>query len=304
MTRVVSYNILLGGTRREKELAAIIQSVQPDIVGLVEATNPQIVEELASQLGMQFCLSGCSRSLRDWNIAVLSKLPIIQSRVHTHPGIFTRRHLLEVELEETNGKHLTVFVTHLTASFFRGMKSVHKRRREVEEILNIMAPRQDTPHLVMGDFNSKTHGEDFQGSALLRYFRSQRTSQHSWPKRNGSQSFVRSIFTRILRLAIYTPALIPLADRLSRVYAQGGIDLLIKAGYIDCFRQMHPDDQGFTFHTARPVGRIDYIFASPELASRLIESKVITEGGGISSTLASDHFPVYAEFVTDAAPGQ
>jgi endonuclease/exonuclease/phosphatase family metal-dependent hydrolase len=304
MTRVLSYNILLGGTRREKELATIIQSAQPDIVGLVEATNPHVVEELANQLGMQFSLSGRSRGLRDWNIAVLSKLPIIETRVHTHPGIFTRRHLLEVELEETNGEHLTVFVTHLTANFFRGMKSVRKRRREVEEILRIMAPRQGTPHLVMGDFNSKTHGEDFEGSALLRYFRSQRTSQHSWPTRNSSKSFIRYIFTRILRLAIYTPALIPLADRLSRIYAQGGIDLLTKAGYVDCFRQIHPDNKGFTFHTAKPVGRIDYIFASPELASRLTDSKVITEGGGISGSLASDHFPVYAEFVTNAAHGQ
>src|SRR5690348_1049598 len=128
MTRVLSYNILLGGTRREKELATIIQSVQPDIVGLVEATNSHVVEELANQLGMQCSLSGRSRGLRDWNIAVLSKLPIIETKVHTHPGIFTRRHLLEVELEETNGEHLTVFVTHLTASFFRGMKSVRKRR--------------------------------------------------------------------------------------------------------------------------------------------------------------------------------
>src|SRR6185437_14357139 len=116
------------------------------------------------------------------------------SKVHTHPGIFTRRHLLEVELEEASGEHLTVFVTHLTANFFRGMKSVHKRRREVEEILRIMAPRQGTPHLVMGDFNSKTHGEDFQGSALLRYFRSQRTAQNVWPMRNGRKGIMRYVF--------------------------------------------------------------------------------------------------------------
>jgi exonuclease III len=178
------------------------------------------------------------------------------------------------------------------------MKSVQKRRREVEEILRIMAPRQGTPHLVMGDFNSKAHGEDFQGSALLRYFRSQRTAQNVWPIRSGSKGIMRYAFTRILRLAIYSPVLIPLADRLSRVYAHGGIDLLIKAGYIDCFRQMNPQEPGFTFHAAKPVGRIDYIFASPELAARLTDSKVITEGGGISGALASDHFPVYAEFVT------
>jgi endonuclease/exonuclease/phosphatase family metal-dependent hydrolase len=303
MIRVLSYNILLGGTRREKELTTIIQSVQPDIVGLVEATNPHVVEELASRLGMQFCLSGQSRGSRDWNIAVLSKLTITQTRVHTRPGIFTRRHLLEIELEETNGEHLTVFVTHLTASFFRGMKSVRKRRREVEEILYIMAPHQGTPHLVMGDFNSKAHGEDFKGSALLRYFRGQHAPHGLRPKLSDGMDFIHYTIRRILRLGIYSPFLIPLADRLSRVYAQGGIDLLLKAGYVDCFRQMHPHDQGFTFHTSKPVGRIDYIFASPELASRLTNSKVITEGGGISGTLASDHFPVYAEFTTLAAPG-
>jgi endonuclease/exonuclease/phosphatase family metal-dependent hydrolase len=301
---VLAYNILLGGTQREKELASIIQSIQPDIVGLVEATNPHVVEELAGQLGMQFYLSGRSRGLRDWNIAVLSKLPIIQTRVHTAPAIFTRRHLLEVELEETNGEHLTVFVTHLTASFFRGMKSVRKRRCEVEEILRIMAPHQGTPHLVMGDFNSKAPGEDFKGSALLRYFRSQRAPHSLRPKQSDGKNWIRYTLRRILRLGIYSPFLIPLADRLSRLYAQGGIDLLLKAGYVDCFRQMNPDDPGFTFHTAKPVGRIDYIFASPELALRLTNSKVIIEGDGVSGTLASDHFPVYAEFVTNAKSGQ
>jgi endonuclease/exonuclease/phosphatase family metal-dependent hydrolase len=304
MVSVLSYNILLGGTRREKELAAMIQSIQPDIVGLVEATNPHVVEELANQLGMQFCLSGCAQGPRDWNIAVLSKLAIIQTRVHTRPGIFTRKHLLEVELEETNGERLTVFVTHLTANFFRGMKSVRKRRREVEEILHIMAPCQDTPHLIMGDFNSKANGEEFKGSALLRYFRSQRTIHGLHLQPGGSTKLSRYIFRRILWLAIYSPFLIPLADCLSRIYAQGGIDLLIKAGYSDCFRQIHPYDQGFTFHTAKPVGRIDYIFASPKLASRLIDCKVITEGNGIRGNLASDHFPVYAEFITPNATDQ
>ncbi len=47
MTTIVSYNILAGGynvrnnsTRRTEQLAAIIRSAQPDIVGLVEATHP------------------------------------------------------------------------------------------------------------------------------------------------------------------------------------------------------------------------------------------------------------------------
>ena len=291
MTRVLSYNILLGGTCREEQLAAIIHSAEADIIGLVEATNPHVIEELAHRLSMQFCFSGRSRSMRDWNIAVLSKLPILQTRVHTRPGIFTRRHVLEVEVEEANGERLTVFVAHLTSSFYNGMRSVRKR------ILHIMSVQQGRPHLVMGDFNSKTHGEEFKGSALIRFYRSQRDPRTPRPTLSDGVEFIRYTIRRILRLGIYSPFLIPLADRLSRVYAQGGTDLLDKAGYVDCFRQTHANDPGFTFHSSMPVGRIDYIFASPELASRLTDSNVITESEGVSTALASDHLPVYAEFI-------
>jgi endonuclease/exonuclease/phosphatase family metal-dependent hydrolase len=68
---IVSYNILAGGynlrengARRVHQLLKIIHSIQPDVVGLVEATNPQImqkplvVEELAEQLGMRFIMGG------------------------------------------------------------------------------------------------------------------------------------------------------------------------------------------------------------------------------------------------------
>lgn len=297
MTRVLSYNILLGGTRRIAELAAIIQTAKPDIVGLAEATNPHVVEELAQRLGMQFCLSGRSRHTRDWNLCVLSRLPIVHTKVHTHPGVFTRKHLLEVGIEEEGGTRLTVFVTHLTSNFFRGVKSVQKRRREVEAILEIASAYHGEPHVIMGDFNSISPGEDFQGSALLRYFRSQRGSSVPHPEITDGIEYFRYLLKRVLRLGIYSPFLIPMADRVSQVYALGGIDLMERAGYIDTFRQLHAEEAGFTFHSAKPVGRIDYIFASPELASRLVESGVITEGEGVRSSQASDHCPIFAEFI-------
>ena len=39
MTRILSYNILYGGTSRVSELTKMIGSVQPDVVGLVEASG-------------------------------------------------------------------------------------------------------------------------------------------------------------------------------------------------------------------------------------------------------------------------
>ncbi len=77
---------------------------------------------------------------------------------------------------------------------------------------------------------------------------------------------------------------------------RGSIDLLLKAGYTDSFRYTNPRASGFTCPAGAPAGRIDYIFASPEMTRRLTCCKVITGGNGIAGEKASDHYPVLAEF--------
>ena len=77
---------------------------------------------------------------------------------------------------------------------------------------------------------------------------------------------------------------------------RGGIDLLLRAGYVDCFRQANPDDLGFTCPAINPSGRIDFIFASPELAPRLSKSAVISSVAGIQVHEASDHLAIHADF--------
>src|SRR5260370_40818072 len=90
MTRIISYNILAGGydlrakgTRRTHQLTKIISSVQPDIVGLVEAVNPRVtekpkvLEEIAETLGMQLIGSrGFGQRRWDYSVALLTRLPI------------------------------------------------------------------------------------------------------------------------------------------------------------------------------------------------------------------------------------
>ena len=133
MTRILSYNILVGATRRVDPLTRMIQAAQPDVVGLVEATNPRVIEELARRLDMQHVMSANARHLQDWQVALLSRLPIVYTKTH-YPSDKLTKPVLEVGVEEPDGKQLTVFVTHLSAAFNEGWAGDAIRRREVSPV--------------------------------------------------------------------------------------------------------------------------------------------------------------------------
>src|ERR1700736_3035510 len=128
MTRILTYNILVGGTRRIEQITNMIQSAQPDVVGLVEADDPRVVEELAERLGMDYRMSGYAKHVKDMEIAVLSRLPIVHTHTYRRPGILAQP-LLEVGVQEEDGRELTIFVTHLTASFAYGSRGGGSIRR-------------------------------------------------------------------------------------------------------------------------------------------------------------------------------
>jgi exodeoxyribonuclease III len=71
------------------------------------------------------------------------------------------------------------------------------------------------------------------------------------------------------------------------------IGLLLEAGYVDTYREIHPHDPGYTYPTSTPWLRIDYHFASPELAVRLSGSDVVNDE---LAKQASDHFPLWSGF--------
>src|SRR6266705_2265050 len=168
MTRILSYNILVGGNRRVDQLTKIMSSAHPDIVGLVEATSRQTVAEMADRLGMQYRMSGSYTHGEDWQTALLSRLPIVETHVYKRSDRLTHP-LFEACIEEEDGRKLTVFVTHLAAAFNQGRGGDGQRRREVQEILRIMASKRGTPHLLIGDFNAIAPGDRLKASILLRY---------------------------------------------------------------------------------------------------------------------------------------
>ena len=307
MTRILSYNILAGGERRLHQLTNIISSAQPDIVGLIEANNPRIVEQIAQNLGMHFRMSESYTGNYKGQVALLSRLPILETRAHY---LANRRisSLLEACIEEEDGHKLLIYVTHLTAAFYKSRGGDGQRRREVQDILHFAASKKATPHLVMGDFNAIAPGDRLQASSLLRYLLIMDQKYRRNPHRDPGHPNLNSVIPKPLRF-LYpwmktisrNKFLSALLDKTGSLYAsRRSIHLLRKAGYIDCFRVKNPNDPGFTCPAGSLAGRIDYIFASPELAERLSACYRITEGNGLRGEEASDHLPVVAEFVEHA----
>ncbi|GAC1522758.1 MAG: hypothetical protein NVS3B14_23370 [Ktedonobacteraceae bacterium] len=304
MTRILTYNILVGGTRRIDQIANMIRSAHPDVVGLVEATNPRVVEELAERLGMEYRLSGHGKSPKDWQTAVLSRLPITREQVHLRPGVISKP-LLEIGVQDEDGGELTIFVTHLTASFsYSARGGDNFRRAEVREILRIMAEKQGTPHLLMGDFNSLAPGDTLKTGRLLRYLVQMDQLRQANPKESVGHPNLDFVVPPSLRFLEPLLRVIPRSNVLSALFdgagslyvSRGTIRLLRRAGYVDCFRRVNAHAWGFTCPANAPAGRIDYVFASPDLGGRLTSCQVLTEGNGLRGDEASDHLPVLAEF--------
>ena len=317
MTRIISYNILAGGyslrkngARRVQQIATIIRSTQPDIAGIVEATHPRmqqkpwVIEEIAEELGMQLILGGEATHHHDYRLALLTRLPLVHTRIHPRPGLLTKP-LLEVCVEESSGQQLTAFVTHLSAAFNQGRGGGHIRLREAQEIVKIMAPLREEgqPHLLMGDFNSLAPGDPFKASFLLRYIvelDNLRRDPHlvdGHPHLDFVVPPQLRLFKPLLRAIPSNVVLTTLFDLAASLYApRGAIKLFRNTGYVDCYRRLHPHTRGFTCPAASPAGRIDYIFASPDLVSRLENCDTITEGDGLLGNHASDHLAVAATF--------
>jgi hypothetical protein len=235
---------------------------------------------------------------------MLTRLPVITTNIHARPGRLNKP-LLEVVVKDENGEPLSAFVTHLTAAFNQGRAGGHIRMREARAILEIMEPlrKEGQPHFLMGDFNSLAPGDVFKGSHLLRNVVELDKEIPDLDMSDGIPQMASivppklSFLKPILRAIPRSELLSNLFDAVGSLYApRGCIRLLYEAGYIDCFRHLHPGEWGFTCPAAAPAGRIDYIFASPDLVERLELCHEIAMGENMPGSYASDHLAVTALF--------
>lgn len=81
--RIVTYNILNGGEGRADPLAEVIEAQRADIVSLVEADDPAVLERIANRLKMDYIHAAGERHA----VALLSRWPIERSINHAaiHP---------------------------------------------------------------------------------------------------------------------------------------------------------------------------------------------------------------------------
>lgn len=162
--------------------------------------------------------------------------------------------LLEIEIL-WEGAPLALFAAHLKASQDR--EGEQRRVAEIQAILGCLHTLGDRPHVLMGDLNTVHPDDQVDASAYM-------ATQRARGEEPRDPLFPRQV-----------------------------IPLLLHAGYVDCYRTLHPTTSGYTSHTDYPAFRVDYIFASPSFASRLSACDVVT---GPEAERASDHFPVWAEF--------
>lgn len=134
-----------------------------------------------------------------------------------------------------------------------------RRVAEIQAILDILQTCGSQPHLLLGDLNS-LHPQDQPD--IAQYLATE-------PEEHLCDTTRRRALLRLL-----------------------------SAGYIDCYRALHPTEAGYTYKLPTPGLRLDYAFAAPTLARRLSACDIIT--GGEAET-ASDHYPIWAEFLSEVA---
>lgn len=147
LTRILSYNIRLGGRGREGALADVIRASEPDVVVLQEAIDAGVVERLARETKMEQWASRKGDSL-----GFLSRLPV--QSYGWHKPRMSRHAFLEIQLPGTEAR---IFGVHLSAVHAAWTES--RRVVELRALLKGIAQHQHGFHVLTGDFNTLAPGE-------------------------------------------------------------------------------------------------------------------------------------------------
>lgn len=253
--RIISYNILDGGEGRADPLAEVILAQRVDVVALVEADDPAVVDRIARRADMDVVRATGRRH----GAALLSRWPIMQSVDHTRlrAGATLTNVLLEAVVQDPAGREWPIFVTHLHARATEADEDA--RLREVEAILHITEAYRTRrrAHWLVGDLNSTSAHQLIDAESL-------KPSTRTEYAENGSRLPVRVMQS------------------------------LFDAGYVDTLHAHRPDyaRSAGTFSTQFPGQRVDYVLAWGVPVGQIRDAWIEHDR---LAKYASDHFPVGAE---------
>src|SRR5580704_16770630 len=167
--RVATYNILLGGERRRDLVRNVLRRVDADVVALQEVREVDRVRDLADELGMEIFLGEPSDPASPMHTAILTRLPVRGWRNRRHHGRMLRSHLhCDVETGGTQVPVVGVHCLQLAARFGDRNKGEARRIREIGAVLTDIADEASLPHLLIGDFNALSPGDDILATSFFR----------------------------------------------------------------------------------------------------------------------------------------
>lgn len=265
----MTFNILRDGTGeggdRRNQIAAVVRQHEPDILCMQEGGDNAFWSEMAKERGFKHV----QNIPGEFQPSLYSKLPIRQ--VATHSGV--KFVYFQIDLGRLT---LGVYSVHL----MHWPPAEAERVVALNKLLTLMRAQGDALVCVAGDFNSRTRGE--QGL--------------NWG---------------VERIAAFNKCTIGCNDWIRAT------DAMALAGFVDCYRRLntapgyslHPLVDSSTEGSDRisevelrrigdrffmpPVVRIDYVFANPALAERLISCNLDDSNEAFG---ASDHLPLISTF--------
>jgi endonuclease/exonuclease/phosphatase family metal-dependent hydrolase len=213
--------------------------------------------------------------------------------------------MLEARIQPPDAAPLRVFVAHLSANYSAWRAGEGRRLRELRNVLARISQTQarGEPFLLMGDFNSLAPGEPLLASRLLLRaadYDAERAQGADLPGLPGLDKVLppplRPLGRALVALARWSPAAALLDAATGLYFPRSVVAETRAAGLVDLYAAAQPDprQRQMTCPSDRPAGRIDYIFASPALASGLITCAPLVECEARPINAASDHRPVLA----------
>lgn len=215
----------------------------------------EIVEEaFASNLAVQLKMQYfVGRSNTQRRIAILSRLPICS--VSSFNSRLLRHGMLQATLEYAPQQMLTVFGIHLTAFAYSLFAEMY-RLRELDFVFRQIEKCTADKIILSGDFNSIASDD------------------------------------------VIAPHNLPLSLRYTLI-AHGGsvirraIRFVQSKKFIDVYRELLPNEKGYTLPASSPNTRLDYFFVNDALRGNLKTCNVITIPDYVRHV--SDHLPVMME---------
>lgn len=321
--RLATYNILAGGGDRWPAIQEVVAALNPDVVALQEIEDPEPMRRMAESLGYRAFFGAAPRFRHQ---GLLSRIPVVAWQNHQDPEAWPRNSL-EVELDlgpRARIPRLKVHTVHLTAAFQRRGRGEPDRLRELAAVRRHAARHPRTPHVIMGDFNSLAPGDGIHATDFLALLSQWRRSgvldevgalgpvpasvraMRWWRDPEMPSSEVSAVARAgVPHLPWLVHPLIEMVPRgegtdalVAALLPRAAVRSMGDAGYVDCLRVSDPSSDSFTCPTYLPAVRIDYIFATQDLAELLVSCRVGSEDEGLMEVAkrASDHFPVVADF--------